>query len=117
MRCRLRKIEYRTALSCVTVRKLLEQGVSPDVANEDGLTALHQCCIDDSEKLFYLVDYYFQLLCYLVDDSEKLKGTEMTEEEKEVILYEPGASDWPDCGRDTECDRISNCLEQVPLAT
>ena len=53
----------------------------------------------------------------MIDDSEKLKGTEMTEEEKEVILYEPGASDWPDCGRDTECDRISNCLEQVPLAT
>ena len=60
---------------------------------------------------------FFLLLFYLVDDSEKLKGTEMTEEEKEVILYEPGASDWPDCGRDTECDRISNCLEQVPFAT
>ena len=33
------------------MRKLLEQGVSPDVANEDGLTALHQCCIDDSEEM------------------------------------------------------------------
>ncbi|XP_026344650.1 protein phosphatase 1 regulatory subunit 16A isoform X1 [Ursus arctos] len=29
------------------VRQLLESGVSPDLANEDGLTALHQSCIDD----------------------------------------------------------------------
>ena len=78
---------------------------------------MYVCCIDDCEKLFYLVYNYFKLLFYLIDDSEKLKGTEMTEEEKEVILYEPGASDWPDCGRDTECDRISNCLEQVLFAT
>jgi ankyrin repeat protein len=26
------------------VRKLLSSGVSPDVCNEDGLTALHQVC-------------------------------------------------------------------------
>ncbi|XP_024910101.1 protein phosphatase 1 regulatory subunit 16A isoform X2 [Cynoglossus semilaevis] len=29
------------------VRQLLNNGVSPDLVNEDGLTALHQCCIDD----------------------------------------------------------------------
>ncbi|NXK01420.1 PP16A phosphatase, partial [Corythaixoides concolor] len=29
------------------VRQLLQAGVSPDLGNEDGLTALHQCCIDD----------------------------------------------------------------------
>ncbi|KAM4543748.1 protein phosphatase 1 regulatory subunit 16A [Fundulus diaphanus] len=29
------------------VRELLNSGVSPDLINEDGLTALHQCCIDD----------------------------------------------------------------------
>ncbi|XP_041924316.1 protein phosphatase 1 regulatory subunit 16A [Alosa sapidissima] len=29
------------------VRELLKNGVSPDLVNEDGLTALHQCCIDD----------------------------------------------------------------------
>ncbi|XP_055032458.2 protein phosphatase 1 regulatory subunit 16A [Misgurnus anguillicaudatus] len=29
------------------VQELLNNGVSPDLFNEDGLTALHQCCIDD----------------------------------------------------------------------
>ncbi|KAJ8010691.1 hypothetical protein DPEC_G00077750 [Dallia pectoralis] len=29
------------------VRELLNAGVSPDLYNEDGLTGLHQCCIDD----------------------------------------------------------------------
>lgn len=29
------------------VREMLNSGVSPDLFNEDGLTALHQCCIDD----------------------------------------------------------------------
>ncbi|KAG8134074.1 putative Protein phosphatase 1 regulatory subunit 16A protein, partial [Naja naja] len=27
--------------------QLLQNGISPDLSNEDGLTALHQCCIDD----------------------------------------------------------------------
>ncbi|XP_059088290.1 protein phosphatase 1 regulatory subunit 16A-like isoform X2 [Tigriopus californicus] len=40
------------------VRRLLEMGVSPDSTNEDGLTALHQCCIDDSEEMMkVLLDY------------------------------------------------------------
>ncbi|XP_037829034.1 protein phosphatase 1 regulatory subunit 16A [Kryptolebias marmoratus] len=33
------------------VRELLNSGVSPDLVNEDGLTALHQCCIDDFEEI------------------------------------------------------------------
>lgn len=37
------------------VRRLLMLGVSPDSTNEDGLTALHQCCIDDSEEMMKLL--------------------------------------------------------------
>lgn len=40
------------------VRRLLESGVSPDSTNEDGLTALHQCCIDDSEEMMKLLIQY-----------------------------------------------------------
>ncbi|CAM5115328.1 unnamed protein product [Natator depressus] len=29
------------------VRQFLQRGISPSLYNEDGLTALHQCCIDD----------------------------------------------------------------------
>ncbi|XP_044309247.1 protein phosphatase 1 regulatory subunit 16A [Varanus komodoensis] len=29
------------------VRRFLQAGLSPSLCNEDGLTALHQCCIDD----------------------------------------------------------------------
>uniref|UniRef100_A0A0A9ZDJ2 Protein phosphatase 1 regulatory subunit 16A n=1 Tax=Lygus hesperus TaxID=30085 RepID=A0A0A9ZDJ2_LYGHE len=37
------------------VKKLLQKGVSPDSTNEDGLTALHQCCIDDNEEMMKLL--------------------------------------------------------------
>ena len=40
------------------VRRLLSLGVSPDSTNEDGLTALHQCCIDDSEEMMQLLISY-----------------------------------------------------------
>ncbi|KAG5836537.1 hypothetical protein ANANG_G00256360 [Anguilla anguilla] len=33
------------------VRYLLKNNVSPDLCNEDGLTALHQCCIDNYEDM------------------------------------------------------------------
>lgn len=40
------------------VAKLLERGVSPDSTNDDGLTALHQCCIDNNaDMLALLLDY------------------------------------------------------------
>ena len=39
------------------VRRLLQLGVSPDSTNEDGLTALHQCCIDDSEEMMKVWSY------------------------------------------------------------
>ncbi|KAK7086874.1 hypothetical protein SK128_025372 [Halocaridina rubra] len=37
------------------VQTLLEAVVDPDSTNEDGLTALHQCCIDDSEEMMKLL--------------------------------------------------------------
>ncbi|XP_049556605.1 protein phosphatase 1 regulatory subunit 16A isoform X6 [Orcinus orca] len=37
--------------SCSEVRQFLESGVSPDLGNEDGLTALHQSCIDDFREM------------------------------------------------------------------
>ena len=40
------------------VRTLLNQGVNPDVTNEDGLTALHQACIDDNEEMLKLLLEY-----------------------------------------------------------
>ncbi|XP_055620117.1 protein phosphatase 1 regulatory subunit 16A isoform X4 [Toxorhynchites rutilus septentrionalis] len=40
------------------VAKLLQKGVTPDATNMDGLTALHQCCIDDNaEMLNLLLDF------------------------------------------------------------
>ncbi|XP_025114575.1 protein phosphatase 1 regulatory subunit 16A-like isoform X2 [Pomacea canaliculata] len=40
------------------VKKLLESGVNPNVTNEDGLTALHQCCIDNTEEMMKLLLEY-----------------------------------------------------------
>ncbi|CAH0398832.1 unnamed protein product [Chilo suppressalis] len=37
------------------VRRLLARGVTPDATNEDGLTALHQCCIDNNEAMMRLL--------------------------------------------------------------
>lgn len=37
------------------VKRLLMLGVSPDSINHDGLTALHQCCIDASEPMMNLL--------------------------------------------------------------
>lgn len=53
---RTKKIKFPDAITLLDaaarndleeVRELLNSGVSPDLVNEDGLTALHQCCIDD----------------------------------------------------------------------
>lgn len=37
------------------VKRLLMLGVSPNSVNHDGLTALHQCCIDASESIMLLL--------------------------------------------------------------
>lgn len=37
------------------VLQFLQNGVSPNLYNEDGLTALHQCCIDDFEDIVKLL--------------------------------------------------------------
>ncbi|XP_075703399.1 protein phosphatase 1 regulatory subunit 16A [Rhinoderma darwinii] len=37
------------------VRRLLQGGYSANLYNEDGLTALHQCCIDDYEEIVRLL--------------------------------------------------------------
>uniref|UniRef100_H3C7R6 Protein phosphatase 1 regulatory subunit 16A n=1 Tax=Tetraodon nigroviridis TaxID=99883 RepID=H3C7R6_TETNG len=55
-KARLTKVKFPDAVTLLEatarndldeVRQLLNSGVSPDLVNEDGLTALHQCCIDD----------------------------------------------------------------------
>ncbi|XP_051562060.1 protein phosphatase 1 regulatory inhibitor subunit 16B-like [Myxocyprinus asiaticus] len=37
------------------VRYLLKNNISPDLSNEDGLTALHQCCIDNYEDIVQIL--------------------------------------------------------------
>ncbi|NWV12567.1 PP16A phosphatase, partial [Ptilonorhynchus violaceus] len=44
----VRLLEAAARHDAEEVRQFLESGISPDLCNEDGLTALHQCCIDDS---------------------------------------------------------------------
>ena len=44
-------LEAATRNDIDEVRRLLSLSVTPDSTNEDGLTALHQCCIDDSEEM------------------------------------------------------------------
>ncbi|XP_073968963.1 myosin phosphatase targeting subunit 75D isoform X2 [Rhodnius prolixus] len=48
-------LEAASRNDILEVRKLLMRGVSPDSTNEDGLTALHQCCIDDNEEMMKLL--------------------------------------------------------------
>ncbi|XP_030372839.1 protein phosphatase 1 regulatory subunit 16A isoform X2 [Scaptodrosophila lebanonensis] len=40
------------------VAALLQHGITPDAANEDGLTALHQCCIDNNVDMLRLLLEY-----------------------------------------------------------
>ena len=42
----------------VTVKRLLSAGVDPNSANADGLSALHQCCIDNSPSILQLLIQY-----------------------------------------------------------
>lgn len=43
----VRLLEAAARQDAEEVRQFLQSGISPDLCNEDGLTALHQCCIDD----------------------------------------------------------------------
>lgn len=40
-------------------------------------------------------------------------GVMVEKEELKMLLYNPGQSEWPPCGRDEECDRIVHGLEEV----
>lgn len=40
------------------VKRLLSMEVDPDSTNDDGLTALHQCCIDNNEEMLKLLIQY-----------------------------------------------------------
>ena len=51
--------------------------------------------------------------CVLLDEDDALQDSEMTEEEKQALLYTPNEQEWPECSREAECTRISACLEQV----
>ncbi|KAM4792407.1 protein phosphatase 1 regulatory subunit 16A isoform 1-T2 [Cyanocitta cristata] len=51
----VRLLEAAARHDAEEVRQFLESGISPDLSNEDGLTALHQCCIDDSIPLVRLL--------------------------------------------------------------
>ncbi|XP_014749318.1 PREDICTED: protein phosphatase 1 regulatory subunit 16A-like [Sturnus vulgaris] len=51
----VRLLEAAARHDAEEVRQFLESGISPDLCNEDGLTALHQCCIDDSLPLVLLL--------------------------------------------------------------
>ncbi|KAM6445846.1 protein phosphatase 1 regulatory subunit 16A [Rhynochetos jubatus] len=44
----VRLLEAAARHDAEEVRHFLRDGVDPDLCNEDGLTALHQCCIDDA---------------------------------------------------------------------
>ncbi|NXX11326.1 PP16A phosphatase, partial [Podargus strigoides] len=43
----VRLLEAAARRDAEEVQQFLRSGLSPDLSNEDGLTALHQCCIDD----------------------------------------------------------------------
>lgn len=55
---RVRLLEAAARNDIEEVRQLLEAGVSPDVTNDDGLTAMHQCCIDNFEEMMCLLIQY-----------------------------------------------------------
>ncbi|XP_051872428.1 protein phosphatase 1 regulatory subunit 16A [Pristis pectinata] len=51
----VRLLEAASRNDVEEVRQLLQDGISPDLYNEDGLTALHQCCIDDYKEIVKLL--------------------------------------------------------------
>ncbi|CAF0815179.1 unnamed protein product [Brachionus calyciflorus] len=53
------------------VERQLQSGITPNSANEDGLTAIHQCCIDDSADLLKLLIKY-EICKILVENNADL---------------------------------------------
>ncbi|NWS78741.1 PP16A phosphatase, partial [Crotophaga sulcirostris] len=47
----VRLLEAAARHDAEEVQEFLQSGISPDLCNEDGLTALHQCCIDDAGEV------------------------------------------------------------------
>lgn len=42
-----------------------------------------------------------------------VQGLSLTEEERERLMYQPEPNDWPECGRDIECERLIRGLEKI----
>ncbi|XP_032900981.1 protein phosphatase 1 regulatory subunit 16A [Amblyraja radiata] len=51
----VRLLEAASRNDAQEVGQLLQEGISADLYNEDGLTALHQCCIDDYAEVVTLL--------------------------------------------------------------
>ncbi|XP_074842624.1 protein phosphatase 1 regulatory subunit 16A isoform X1 [Carettochelys insculpta] len=51
----IRLLEAASRSDVEEVRQFLQSGISPNLSNEDGLTALHQCCIDDYGEVVTLL--------------------------------------------------------------
>ncbi|XP_059827559.1 protein phosphatase 1 regulatory subunit 16A [Hypanus sabinus] len=51
----IRLLEAASRNDVEEVQQLLRDGICPDLYNEDGLTALHQCCIDDYREIVKLL--------------------------------------------------------------
>ncbi|XP_062835946.1 protein phosphatase 1 regulatory subunit 16A [Anolis carolinensis] len=51
----VRLLEAACRNDVAEVRQFLQNGLDPNLYNEDGLTALHQCCIDDYKEIVLLL--------------------------------------------------------------
>lgn len=51
-------LEAASRGDCDEVKKMLDYGVDPNLANDDGLTALHQACIDECDEIAELLVGY-----------------------------------------------------------
>lgn len=41
------------------------------------------------------------------------EGLSITEEDRQRLMYQPNPNDWPECGRDLECERLIRGLEKI----
>ncbi|PFX15664.1 protein phosphatase 1 regulatory subunit 16A-like [Stylophora pistillata] len=51
-------LEAASRGDCDEVKRMLDYGVDPNLANDDGLTALHQACIDECDEIAELLVGY-----------------------------------------------------------